>query len=162
MVRGIAVAAVLLATGAAPADGPKLPVSLEAAVVPTGRDPGLIPQLRVRLVGVAKEAAVVTDGLSVKVARGGKTATVSLTPAERTDEKGRRIVPSADRLGVVRLEPGEVAVVHVPFSLDLRQALMAAVAGEAELVVEYEVSEAWGKRFGVVAAKLRGTAAVTK
>jgi hypothetical protein len=31
--------------------------------------------------------------------------------------------------------------------------VLAAVAGEAELVVEYEVSDAWGKRFGVVAAK---------
>jgi hypothetical protein len=163
MIRGLAVAALLLSVGAAPADEAKPPVSLEATVVPSGRrDERLIPALRVRLVGVAKDAAVVTDGLSVKVARGDKTATVSLSPAERTDEKGRRIVPSADRLGVVRLQPGEVAVVHVPFSLDLRRALEAAVAGEAVLVVEYEVSEAWGKRFGVVAAKLRGTAAVTK
>jgi hypothetical protein len=31
-----------------------------------------------------------------------------------------------------------------------------------ELVVEYEVSEAWGKRFGVVSGKVRATAAVAK
>ena len=162
MIRGFAVAALFLSTYAALADEPKLPVSLEAVVAPTGPDGRFGPGLRVRLVGVAKEAAVVTDGLSVTVAQGDKKAAVSLTLAESKDDKGRRIVPSADKLAVVRLQPGEVAIVHVPNSPDLRQALKAASAGEIELAVEYEVSEAWGKRFGVVGAKLRGTAALTK
>src|SRR3954454_3668025 len=118
MNRGMAVAALLLSTGAVPADEPRAPVTLEATVGTVGAA-GMVPQLRVRLVGAARDAAVVTDGLSAKVVRGDKTATVSLTLADRTDDKGRRIVPSADRLAVVRLQPGEVAIVQVPLSPDL-------------------------------------------
>ena len=161
MIRGMAVVALLLSAAAAPADKPKGPVSLEATVGTVGAA-GEVPQLRVRLVGAAKDAAVITEGLSAKVTRGDKTATVSLTPAERTDDKGRRIIPSADRLAIVRLQPGEVAIVQVPLSPALRQALTAARAGEVALVVEYAVSEAWGKRFGVVSTRLRGTATLAE
>lgn len=161
MIRGMVVAAFLLSAGAAPGDEPRAPVSLEAAVG-TVAAAGMVPELRVRLVGAAKEAAVVTDGLSVKVVRRDRVATVSLTLAERLDDRGRRIVPSADRLAVVRLQPGEVAIVSVPGSPDVRQALTAARAGEVELVVEYEVSEAWGKRFNVFSGKVRATATVAK
>src|SRR5688572_7696157 len=93
--------AVLLFAGAAPADEPKPPVALEATVAPSTISGGFRfpPRLRVRLVGGAKEAAVVTDGLSVKVTKGDKKVTVSLVLAEARDDKGRLVVPSADRLG---------------------------------------------------------------
>ena len=151
----------VLPAAGAPAPEPKAPVELEATVAD---DPGgrFGPNLRVRLVGVAKEVGVVTEGLSVRVTRDGKQATVTLTLREAKDDKGRPIIPSADRLGVVRLRAGEVAVVHVPTSPDLRQPLKDALAGQAELVVEYEIAEAWGKRFGVASGKVRGTAAAAR
>jgi hypothetical protein len=98
----------------------------------------------------------------VKVSEGDKKVTVSVALAELRDDKGRLVVPSADKLGVVRLHAGEVADVRVPNSADLEQALKAASAGEVELVVEYEVPEGWGKRFGVAAGKVRGTASAAK
>jgi hypothetical protein len=164
MIRVATLLALFLLTGAAPADEPKPPVSLEATVVPGGVNGGFrFPaRLQVRLVGEAKESAVVTEGLSAKVAQGDKKVKVSLALPEVKDDKGRLIVPSADRLGVVRLRAGEVASVHVSHASDLEQALKAALAGEIELVVEYEVSDGWGKRFGVVAGKVRGTATVPK
>jgi hypothetical protein len=96
------------------------------------------------------------------VTKGDKKATVTVTLEERKDDKGRLIVPSAAKLAVVKLQPDEVARVQVPNSPDLQAVAKAASAGEVELVVEYEVSEAWGKRFGVASGKVKGTAAVTK
>jgi hypothetical protein len=164
MIRVIVFAALLLSACAAPADEPKPPVSLEATVVPGGVSGGFQfpPKLQVRLVGGVKEVAVVTDGLSVKVTKGDKKVTISVTLPEVRDSKGRLVVPSADKLGVVRLHANEVADVRVSSSSDLERALKAASAGEVELVVEYEVSEAWGKRFGVASGKMRGTATAVK
>jgi hypothetical protein len=99
-----------------------------------------------------------TDGLSESVTQADETASISVTLPEVKDEKGRPVFPSADRLGVVRLRPGEVAYVRVPTSPDLQKPVKAADAGAVESVVEYEVSETWGKRFGVASGKVRGTA----
>jgi hypothetical protein len=106
---------------------------------------------------------VVTDGLSVKVDRGDKKVTVTLTLAESKDDKGRLIVPSADKLGLVRLDTNEVAAVRITgANSDLLQPLREAFRGEVEMVVVYEVSEAWAKRFGVTAVQLQAVATVKK
>src|SRR5688500_501977 len=108
MIRVVALVSLLLSACAAMADEPKPPVSLEAAIAPSPAR-GFGPVWRVRLVCESKEAAVLTEGLSVKVTRADKTATVLVTLAEVKDDKGRLVVPSADKLGVVRLRAGEVA-----------------------------------------------------
>lgn len=167
MFRVFAAISLLLAASAR-ADDPRPPVTLEAEVVTTSAtyESGQrfsSTSLRVRLAGAGKEATVITEGLHSTVSRTGKRVTVTLTMPEKKDAKGRLVVPSADRLGLVKLHMGEVADVRTPVgSPDLREALKEAVAGKAEIVVEYEVAEVWAKRFGVVGGKVSGTAAIAK
>jgi hypothetical protein len=162
MFRGITVGLVaLFGATALGADDPKPPATLEAVIRQTNTAERPRTTLSVRLVG-GKEATVITEGLKVEVVRAGKQATVKLTVVERKDEKGRPIVPSADKLGLVKLQPGEVALVYVPFAPDMQKVVSEAFAGEVTLVVEYEVPESWGKRFGAVSGKFSATASVTK
>jgi hypothetical protein len=161
MVKVASLAAILFSACVALADETKPPVALEAPITPPSQR-GFVTFLRVRLVGTGKDVSVVTEGLSATVTQADKKATITLKFTERRDEKGRLIIPSTTWLGIVKLQPDEVAGVQVPNAPDLQKVLTAAAAGELELVVEYEVPEVWGKRFGVVSGKVRGTATVTK
>ena len=164
MIKAASLTAILFSACFALADEPRPPVALEAIVhPPKGKgQKSVLASLDVRLVGLGKDVSVVSAGLSVRVTRADKKAPVTLTPAEQKDEKGRRIVRSAATLGIVRLQPDEVAIVEVPLTQALLDVLYAAAPGELELVVEYEVAEPWSKRYGVVSGKVRGTATVAK
>ena len=120
------------------------------------------PTLAVRLVSGEKEVAVVTESLSVKIAKDGRRVTVRMAMVEKKEHKGRVVVPSVNKLGVVKLHPNEVATVYVPTSPDLPAILKEAMAEKIDLFVEYEVSEFWGKRFDVVHGVYRGAVTVPK
>src|SRR5688500_15745366 len=102
MIRFVASAALLLSACAARPDEPDPPVTLEATINPSAVTGGFKapPTLRISLVGGAKGAAVATEGLSLKVTKGDKKVTVTLSLPEVKDGKGRLVVPSADRLAV--------------------------------------------------------------
>jgi hypothetical protein len=169
MIHFLALATVVLASLAV-ADDAKCPVVLEAELVQSSGPGGRFgPALHVRLIG-AKEVAVATDGFRVKVERGDKQVTVKLVLAEGKDSKGRSVIPSADALGVVKIESGEVAVVRMPSfassvrpaSNEFQKAVTEAVAGQVTLVVELEVSDLFGKRYGVMSGKFSAVASVPK
>jgi RNA polymerase sigma factor (sigma-70 family) len=148
-------------TPAAPGDQ-KPPLSLEAEAETiragtVGFEPGPLRELRVWLVA-EKECAVVTDvGRSFRLVRNGNKATVTLALGEDKDAKGRLIVPSAEKLGIVRLRANEVARVHVDVGLQFLAVGCIDGGGVEELVVEYQVPESWAKRFNVTGGKITGT-----
>lgn len=139
----------------------KSPVTLEAGLSDPG-DRGRLSFLSVRLVGAAGETAVMTERLSAAVEQTDAKAVITLRPNDRKDAKGRPIIPSVSSLGVVKLQPNEVATVTVPSSPDVLKATAAAAAGQVELTVVYEVPDAWAKRFGLTATKVSGTATAAK
>ena len=67
---------------------------------------------------------------------------------------------STPTIWMVKLLPGEVTVLKVP-AADVRETL-EALDGKATLTVTYEVSEFWGKRFGVWHGKLTCSAVPPK
>jgi hypothetical protein len=166
MIRFLSMVAIFVGATTSSAEETKRPVLLEAELVKSSGPGGRFgPALNVRLVGVAKEAAVTTAGFRVKVTRADKRVTVTLATAEGKDTKGRVVIPGGDQLGIVKLSAGEVAVVRVPSSRasgrgspEYHQAVEDAAAGEVTLVVEYEVSDLLGKRYGVTSGKFTATA----
>jgi hypothetical protein len=170
VVRFLSMVVIVVGAATSSAGDPKRPVLLEAELVKSSGPGGRFgPALTVRLVGVAKEAAVATDGFRVTVTRGDKRVTVTLATAEGKDTKGRVVIPGGDQLGIVKLAAGEVAVVRVPSprasgrgSPEYHRAVADAAAGEVTLVVEYEASDLLGKRYGVTSGKFTATAAAPK
>lgn len=77
---------------------------------------------------------------------------------EKPMRKGRLVVPSADALGLVKLLPGEVAVLKLPANHPVHKTARDVLNGKKALQVTYEVSEFWGKRFGIWHGKLTGSA----
>jgi hypothetical protein len=139
---------------------PNPSITVEAEIgVPS--QPGYITPFSVKLVG-EKDVSVITDGLTATIVREEGKATIYLTKVEMKDTKGRLIVQSASRLGVVKLQPGEVTFVNVTPGADYFQVIKDAAAGQIKLVVEYEIPEGLGRRHGVVSGKFIGIATLPK
>ncbi len=164
MSRPLLATLVLVSVSTLSAADPKPSVSLEAEFRKEDRTsrPPIGAILIVRLVAGDEKIGVITENLRVTVSRDGRKATVRLAMTEKEEHNDRLVVPSADKLGVVRLQPGEVARVPVPFRLEMNEVLKGAAVGDVEIIVEYEVSEFWGKRFGVAHGKYRSTATALK
>src|SRR5262245_59382526 len=150
---------VLLAALPAAADDaklePKPALTLEAEVSKQAR---FGQALKVRLANTGKVAvSVVTAKLRLRSDEGDRKLTVALEMTRKEMVNSRLVVPPADSLGIVKLMPGEVALVTVPTAPK-----KLAKLADNEVVVTYEVSEFWGKRFGVWHGKIETTASVAK
>jgi hypothetical protein len=139
---------------------------LEAEVVRIGKGTGPA-RLEVRLVNTGKEQiTVVTARLRVRVEQAKDTEkfTVGLEMIEKRMHGGRLVVPSSAVLELVKLLPGEVALIN-PTTLTNPPDVWKAVngsEGKGAITVVYEISEFWGERLGVWRGKISGTTTVPK
>jgi hypothetical protein len=145
----------LLLSASLHAEDPASPVALEAELKGM-RELGIQP-LTFRLVAKQKDVVVLTDGFSPKVTQDGKAWTISFSPTDRKDEKGRTIVSSPTRYGIVKLQPNEVALVHVPYSPSVREAIKETADGKGEIRIIYEITPDWAKRLGATPCKASTT-----
>jgi hypothetical protein len=137
---------------------PKPSLTIEAEVTKPER---LGKRLSVRLVNAGKAPlTVVTNKLHAALKEDGDKVTVTLEMVEKKTHKDRFVVPAADTLGLVKLMPGEVAVVSLPVAPF--QKGLGKLGPKATVTVSYEVSEFWGKRFGAWHGKIKTTAALAK
>ncbi|MFO0864952.1 MAG: hypothetical protein U0744_09920 [Gemmataceae bacterium] len=133
-------------------------IALEAEIKKSMNERGVQP-FTLRLVAKDKEVVVLTDGFSPKVSQEGKVWTILFTPTDRKDDKGRTIVQPPTRYGLVKLQPNEVALMHVPYSPTIREAIKEAADGNGEIRVIYEVTQTWAKRLGATPCKVSSMAA---